>query len=291
MAPASLREQWQQELTGKFFLPSQVIDSKLAKNFEDSGKSDPFAATGILITSYEFAKARSARLESIGTSWFLTKLIASETFKNRRTLSPKRLRESSATDLKLLLTATPLQNSVAELFGLVSFIDEHTFGDVAPFRDQLLASGDPAAVEDLRRRLAPICHRSLRRQVEQYIRYTGRLPALQEFTPTPDEQRLYEGVNDYLTRSTLGLPGGSRFLIGMVLRKLLASSSFAITDALRTIARRLSEKAAAFESELINDLAVDYGPPYGHRGMATRPETVQLPSKTARSINCRGGGT
>ena len=43
---------------------------------------------------------------------------------------------------KLLLTATPLQNSLLELFGLVSFIDDHAFGDLKSFREQFAILND-----------------------------------------------------------------------------------------------------------------------------------------------------
>jgi hypothetical protein len=49
------------------------------------------------------------------------------------------LKQALANKQKLLLTATPLQNSLLELFGLVSFIDEHTFGDLRS--SHLLAAG------------------------------------------------------------------------------------------------------------------------------------------------------
>ena len=99
---------------------------------------------------------------------------------------------------KLLLTATPLQNTLLELFGLVSIIDEHIFGDIKSFKSQfsrLETDGDFRALRD---RLKPICQRTLRRQVLEYIPFTNRIALVEEFIPSEPEQKLYNLVSDYL---------------------------------------------------------------------------------------------
>lgn len=104
---------------------------------------------------------------------------------------------------KLLLTATPLQNSLLELYGLVSFIDEHTFGDLKSFRAQFSRLTSEDSFDDLKQRLQPVCKRTLRRQVLEYIRYTERKVHTQEFTPSEEEDTLYELVSDYLRKPSL----------------------------------------------------------------------------------------
>ncbi len=76
---------------------------------------------------------------------------------------------------KLLLTATPLQNSLMELYGLVSMIDEHHFGDAKSFQAQYSRLAQDGRFEDLKARLEPVCHRTLRRQVVEYVSYTNRV--------------------------------------------------------------------------------------------------------------------
>jgi adenine-specific DNA-methyltransferase len=94
---------------------------------------------------------------------------------------------------KLLLTATPLQNSLMELYGLVSVIDEHVFGDSASFREQFVrSSNDGLRNEDLKQRLDPICIRTLRKQVMEYVPFTRRVPITQEFLPSDAEHELYQ---------------------------------------------------------------------------------------------------
>lgn len=173
-------------------------------------------------------------------------------------LLPNTLKLALASKHKLLLTATPLQNSLLELFGLVSFIDEHTFGDLKSFRDANLTQEQ--VFQTLKARLKPVCHRTLRRQVTSYIPFNKRLPMLEEFTPEDSEDRLYHLVSDYLRRDNLqALPASQRSLMTLVLRKLLASSTFAIAGALESVSNRLKAKlqkkepAESLEDELDQD--------------------------------------
>jgi len=149
---------------------------------------------------------------------------------------------------KVLLTATPLQNSLLELYGLVSIIDDYAFGDVQSYRGRFARAGNDDALLELKQRLAPLCKRTLRRQVLEYVKYTNRHALVQEFVPTPEEQRLYELVSGYLQRETLfALPASQRQLVTLILRKLLASSTYAIAGTLDGMVQRLHAAAAAAE--------------------------------------------
>jgi hypothetical protein len=102
---------------------------------------------------------------------------------------------------------------------------------------------------ELKERLKALCTRTLRKQVLEYIRFTRRVPITQEFVPTPEEELLYEEVSEYLRREVLlALPSGQRTLMTLVLRKLLASSTFAISVTLRGLIRRLEGLEPRLES-------------------------------------------
>jgi hypothetical protein len=90
---------------------------------------------------------------------------------------------------------------------------------------------------NLRERIRPVCQRTLRRQVSQYVAFTRRHALVQEFVPTAEEQRLYDLVSDYLQSPNLyALPSSQRQLMTLMLRKLLASSTYAISDTLAGLA-------------------------------------------------------
>lgn len=152
---------------------------------------------------------------------------------------------------KILLTATPLQNSLLELYGLTSFIDEYAFGDLKSFKSRYSGNLSEIDFAHLRNRLAPLCHRTLRRQVLEYIRYTSRIPMLHEFYPSAEETELYNLVTEFLQRDHLvSIRSSQRTLTTLVLRKLLASSSYAIGGTLQTIIQRIDSQMAAEENSL-----------------------------------------
>lgn len=255
ITPANLRKQWYQEITEKFFLPCRILEARSYNSANRAGNFRPFDGLEIVICSYQFARAKSGDVN--GTPWDL--VVIDEAHRLRNVYKPTNviantLKQALAQAPKLLLTATPLQNSLLELYGLVSFIDEHTFGDLQSFKEQY-AKLDDRAFQSLKTRLRPICHRTLRRQVLPYVRYTKRLPMVQPFTPEESEDRLYELVSDYLRRDNLqALPPSQRSLMTLVLRKLLASSTFAIAGALDTMIRRLKARLAKDDRLAVGDL-------------------------------------
>jgi len=244
IVPSNLRKQWHQELAEKFFLPSRILEAKSYNAAIRQGRFRPFEVDEIVICSYQFARNKAADVAN--TPWDL--VVIDEAHRLRNVYKPSNLIANTlklalAGKHKILLTATPLQNSLLELFGLVSFIDEHTFGDLKSFREQFANLDQDQVFQTLKARLRPICHRTLRRQVTQYVPFTKRHPIVQEFTPEESEDRLYEAVSDYLRRDNLrALPASQRTLMTLVLRKLLASSTHAIAGALETMAGRLRER-------------------------------------------------
>lgn len=243
ICPANLRKQWSQELQEKFFLESLILENKSFNELKKAGKQNPFEQNKIIICSYQFARSKADLMQLI--SWDLA--VIDEAHRLRNVYKPTNkignaIKEALSHSRKALLTATPLQNSLLELYGLVSIIDEHTFGDIKSFRSQFLKTVDGENYQDLRDRLKSVCIRNLRRQVQEYIRYTNRIPLTIKFEPTDQEQKLYEVVSDYLQRELLfALPAGQRHLMTLILRKLLASSSFAIAGTLNSLIKKLSQ--------------------------------------------------
>ena len=115
-----------------------------------------------------------------------------------------KLKDALAGRKKLLLTATPLQNNLMELYGLASIIDDHVFGDSKTFRDMYVSAvNEDVRNINLKGRLETICHRTLRKQVTEYIRYTNRHAILEEYSPSAAEEQLYNCISDYLQTDRL----------------------------------------------------------------------------------------
>ncbi|WP_422110828.1 SNF2-related protein [Burkholderia multivorans] len=262
VVPANLRKQWHQELQDKFGLQGLILEAKSYNAIRKQEQRNPFQFTaGPVICSYQFAKAKADDVK--GIDWDLVVLDEAHRLRNVYKTSnviAKTLKEALAhVHSKVLLTATPLQNSLLELYGLVSFIDDRVFGDLDSFRSQF--TGREQAFNGLRDRLAPICKRTLRKQVQPYVSYTARRAIIQEFTPSSEEQELSRLVADYLRRPNLkAMPEGQRQLISLVLWKLLASSSHAIAGALETMAKRL--QGVLDETTEVPDLAEEMDEDY-----------------------------
>jgi len=213
IVPSSLRKQWNDELSEKFFLPSIILEAKSFNQLIKDGNLNPFNQEDrIIICSYHFARAKSPYIKQ--TKWDLAVIDEAHRLRNVYKTSNKIAREikdALAEVPKILLTATPLQNSLLELYGLVSIIDDHVFGDLKSFkanyarvsREQDIFENELGLVEpkqemfvDLRNRLKPVCIRTLRRQVLEYINYTERKPITEDYVPTEQEVELYDGMSE-----------------------------------------------------------------------------------------------
>lgn len=269
IVPSNLRKQWSTELSEKFFLPSTILEAKSFNQSIKRGRLNPFDQEEIVICSYQFARSKAPYITNV--SWDLVVIDEAHRLRNVYKSGNKIARElKNALNNypKILLTATPLQNSLLELYGLVSIIDEHVFGDLKSFKanyaniskEQDLFDSELGLVEpkqemfsDLRERLKTVCTRTLRRQVLEYIKYTKRIPLTQDYVPTDEEVFLYDKVSEYLQRAKLyALPSSQRKLMTLILRKLLASSSFAIANTLNGLINKLDRLIEEAKSQIEN---------------------------------------
>ena len=195
VCPASIRKQWALELEEKFHLPVQVLDARAYRDSLRSGRA-PLSPKRVVVMSHHYANRVREELKTI--AWDL--VVIDEAHKLRNAYRPSNkvgqgVRWATEDCRKLLLTATPLQNSLLELYGLSTLIDERLFGDVNSFRSQYASAG--SNLQALRQRLSVFCKRTLRNQVMEYIRYTERRP--DHAAVHPDGRR------------TCALRGGIRF--------------------------------------------------------------------------------
>ena len=174
VCPASLRKQWSLELQDKFNLPNVVIDSKTKEAIEQRER--------VVIMSYNFASRRADDLRAIPFDL----VVVDEAHKLRNVFKQtKGMAQNIKTALngrrKVLLTATPLQNSLQELFGLSSILSDEIFGDLDAFKARY--TSNKPDIEGLQSRLQPFCKRTLRADVLEYVPYTARHPMTFRFTP------------------------------------------------------------------------------------------------------------
>ncbi|MCI7699026.1 MAG: SNF2-related protein [Akkermansia sp.] len=239
ICPASLRKQWQCELESKFNLPVQIVDAKSARELAKQGLANPFEGKFISISSFQYAARMSEQLRVV--SWNCVVIDEAHKLRNAYREANRvgqALRWALSDRRKLLLTATPLQNSLNELYGISTLLDDTLFGDLPSFRTRYANTGGDR--EGLRQRLRDFCWRTLRRDVRAFVRYTDRIPITQTFESSDREHQLYEDVSAYLQDQTsYAFPPRQRTMLTLVVRKVMASSTTALIGTLQSILSRL----------------------------------------------------
>jgi hypothetical protein len=202
----------------------------------------------------------------------------------------------------LLLTATPIQNNLAELWGLVQFVDPTgtLLGDLPTFRELFCEQGDrqlvPGQEDELRSRLRVVIQRTLRRQAQEFLEqpFVRREARLFEYTMSPAERSLYDDVTRYLLDPAIvAFEGKHRQLLLLGFHRRMASSTRALAASLERVAARLrrklagdragaAEQDAADAQAFLNDLEDDEPPAL--KADATSPDAVD----SATSVDSDG---
>ena len=254
IVPASLRNQWLSELDEKFYIKSVILESKNYNSEKKNGNRNPFECNDrVVICSYNFASKKDLDVSKI--NWDLVIIDEAHRLRNVYKTSNvigNKLKTALTGKKKLLLTATPFQNNLMELYGLVSIIDDRVFSDAKTFREKYVkVENEEMRNVFLRAKLQSFCKRTLRKQVTEYVPYTKREAILTRYEPSADEEKLYNDVSDYLASEKLyALPNSQRKLMTMILRKLLASSSFAISGTLDSLILRLENMLNGIDTDL-----------------------------------------
>jgi superfamily II DNA or RNA helicase len=260
VCPAHIRKQWQTELAEKFNLPGIVMDRRVWSQLRENGHANPFDCGKIVVISYGFAARMKDDLRAIPFDL----VVLDEAHKLRNAYQPSRkggqaVRWAFELRQKVLLTATPLQNSLLELYGLGWLIGDHIFGDRSSFQSRYCSAGGD--ITGLRARLAQVCKRTLRKDCA-YINYRKRQAMTHPFPQTDEEKALHQDVMDFMTRDiSFAFPHRQRQLIEMTLFKTLASSPQALASTLGTMRGRLialrDGMPKVSEDDLLDALAED----------------------------------
>lgn len=148
----------------------------------------------------------------------------------------------------LLLTATPIQNNLTELWGLVQYVEPTgtLLGSLRTFRDVFCDGDDrvlvPGQDHELRSRIETVVQRTLRRQAQEFLDrpFVARRAQIFEYTMTPEEKSLYDDVTAYLLEPhLLAFRGNQRRLLIIGFHRLMGSSVPALAASLRGVAGRL----------------------------------------------------
>src|ERR1700691_4640210 len=257
IVPKSLIGQWQGELLNLF-------------GIQASEEQTNFLAPGVYLVGREFAGSErgSARLRASLPFDLIVIDEAHEIFaglhkryerdgaydeSSDEALMAHRVRGFLRSTPVLLLTATPMQNSLAELWGLVQYVEPTgtLLGDIATFRRVFCEEDDRTLVHgqehELQRRLAIVLQRTLRRQAQEFLDrpFTQRRCRLYEYAMSDAERSLYDDVTEYLLQPSLhAFAGRQRRLLLIGFHRRMASSIDALSASLENVAARLRRLGA-----------------------------------------------
>lgn len=239
--PATLRKQWEIELDEKFDLDSTILDRLIVRKDHASWKEwlEDDKKTRIVLASYDYSSKLMKEFPKV--RWDFVVIDEAHNLRNvfHGTKRAKNLYEITKGIPKILLTATPLQNRLSDLHGLVSFIDDRIFGSEKMFNRRFVEQED---YSELKRELSPVLYRTLRKDVGKYMDFKKRTCITVDFSLSNAEAELYDQVNAFLKRPNLySIPVNNRGLIILVIRKLLASSSFALVETFEVFKNRLNK--------------------------------------------------
>ena len=294
--PATLRKQWEVELLEKFRRQAIILDRytvehdrvNIQRRLENQNE------LSIVIASYDYCSKLIKRFPQV--KWDFLIIDEAHNLRNvfHGTKRAKNLYDLTKGIPKILLTATPLQNSLTDLHGLVSFIDPRIFGSEKVFNRRFVEGGD---YEELKQELLPVLYRTLRRDVGKYMSFSKRTCVTVDFHLSQDEKELYDATNAFLRRDTLySIPTANRGLIILVIRKLLASSSFALVETFEVLEKRLEKlyegTKSAYAQEgfdlfwgfVEDEIDEDGFNEYDDEETAEKKQAIQAELKIVRSI-------
>ena len=256
VVPRPLLGQWQDELFTLFGIEVR----------EGDDDSVDVAKPGVFVVGREFAGGERGSTKLVAAPPFDLCIIdeAHEVFAgihrrfdrygnyldaSRHALTAHRVRRVIGATPVLLLTATPIQNSLLELWGLLQYIEPTgtLLGSLPTFKELFCEDGEVRRLArgqgpELRRRLRGVVQRTLRRQAQEFLDrpFVSRRTRLFEYSMSAEEKSLYEDVTDYLLEPHLfAFQGSSRQLLLLAFHRLMASSTAALAQSLKRVAERL----------------------------------------------------
>jgi SNF2 family DNA or RNA helicase len=223
LAPAGLVGQWCEELERKFALPCVVADRRFEAPSRDG-------VAPIVVASLASARRDRLRAELAAVDWDLVVADEAHRLKNARTASA-RLARSLRTRYMLLLTATPIENRLSDLFQLVSLVRPGLLGGAAEFRAKH-GHGDGAAVRNVASLQLALRELMVRhRRSEISVMLPRRLAETIRVAPSAAEAELYSAISSRVREAAREASRANRLALRS-LQQLAGSSPWACADSL-----------------------------------------------------------
>lgn len=200
---------------------------------------NPFLQDAIVITTYDFAAAYEEM--AMAVPWDLA------VFEEANALSAvyqegnqqaKALKRIAGGAFKLLLTGTPIEKNIMDLYGLIWFIDETVLPNDREFLARYLRR--PERYPELSELVRPYCFRTLRAQAQSYAKVPRRVLLTYEYTSSSQERKLYDLLYSYINQPVKrAFPEMDPYDLALRLLGLQGSSTAAVLQTIRGVIKRL----------------------------------------------------
>ena len=238
--------QWIDMLESYYTVPYTIITNKKQWQ-ENKDYSNAFIQDTIVITTYDFLADNEdyAKLIDWDLIVFEEANILSSVYQddNKQAKALKRIADNS---FKLLLTGTPIEKNIMDLYGLIYFIDETILPNEKEFLSRYLRK--PENYPELSSQVSRYCFRTLRSQAKCYAKVPKRILMTIEYTPSEEERRFYNLLYNYINKPyKIAFPEMNQYDLALKLMGLLGSSTAAIIQTIKNIIKRITDDKELFE--------------------------------------------
>lgn len=239
LTPATLVSQWQSELAEKFAIETVTSDER------HETPEEFWTLNEHIVSSITVAKHKSHWDYVTGREWDLVVVDEAHHLKNRQTLNWK-LVNALKKRFILLLTATPVQNNLVELYNLLTLLKPGLLSTEAEFKREYVQSRDGRVAknpEKLRQLMREVMVRNTRSGVD--VKLPKRFASTISCQPTESERELYQAINAYLRQHPQELDKLTRN--NLLMRA--GSSPAALIESLKGLEKRFEHDELKFLSK------------------------------------------
>lgn len=247
---ADLLMQWIDTLDHCYTIPYVVLTGRedWEQNISDEN-TNAFEQNAVILTTYDFLTEQKEAAKNI--QWSLTvfeEANALSSVSNENSKQAKILKEIAEDSFKILLTGTPIEKNIMDLYGLMYIIDETVLPDAETYMKRYLRK--PENYPELAEIVSKYCFRTLRSQAKQYAKIPERVLVTLEYTPSAKERQLYDLLYTYVHKENkVAFPEMSSYDLALRLLGLQSSSTAAVLQTIKGIIKRL-ERLPNAEDEL-----------------------------------------
>lgn len=232
---------------------AEMIEEKYSIPFLVAGNPDILDFEGIVLVTNEYLIQNVETFGKINwdTIIFEEANILSTVYQDENTFrgsagskQAKILKDFSKNTFKILLTGTPIEKNIMDLYGLIYFIDENLLPDPEAYMKRYLRR--PENYPELAEKVSKYCFRTLRSQAKRYAKIPERRHITLEYEGSDEEKRLYELLNMYIEKpDKKAFPQMDKYDLALMLLGSAASSSVTIRQSLKNIIIRLERMPEA----------------------------------------------